>query len=165
MFSVFPHFWRWINALQMVYVLQWGCGDRATLFLPLPSFLEHVGSCRSTNASRISMRGKPKVTPCQRVTAAQFPPCLAGMIQVNPNFVCFSLSARLAEMWGNEWMLEHSNCIFTWPAWRWRMVLHSHFQESLPKFDNHIKSSAPSFPSVLFPCLPLFPPFYFFLFF
>lgn len=141
----------------MVYVLQWGCEDRATLFLLLPSILEHVGSWRRTNASRISMKEKPKVIPHQRVIAAQLSPHMAGMNQINPNSVCFSLSARLQEMWRNESMLEHSNCIFTWPVLRWRMVLHSHFQESLPKCDNHIKGSVPS--------LPLSPPFFLLFFF
>lgn len=140
----------------------WGQSDS----IPhLPSILGHVVSWRRPNASRACMRGKPKVTPYQRETAAHLSPCLAGMNQVNPNFVCFSLSANLEEMWRNESMLEHSNCIFTSAVQRWRMVLHSHFQESLPKYDNHIKGSIP----FLLPSLFFFPfyffPFIYFLFF
>lgn len=131
----------------------------------LPSILGHVVSWRSTNASRARVRWKPKVIPYQRETAAHLSPCLARKNQVNPNFVCFSLSAHLEEMWRNESMLEHSNCIFTWPVLRRRMALHSHFQESLPKCDNHIKGSIPFLPfSLLFFPL-LFFPFIYFLFF
>lgn len=143
----------------MAYILQWGCGDRVTLFIILPSTLEHAPWV-STNASRRSRREKPNITPHQRVAAAQLSPCMAGMNQVNPKFVCFSLSTCLEEMWKNESMLEHSICIFTRPVLRWRMVLHSCFQEGLPKCDDHIKGSVP----FLSPCPPFFP-FYFFPFF
>lgn len=95
MFSDFPHFWRWINALQMAYVLQWGCGDRVTLFLILPSILEHLMSWTGLNASRISMRGKTRFNPYQRVTEAHLSSCMAGMNQANPNLF---LSACLKEI-------------------------------------------------------------------
>lgn len=138
----------------------WG---QSNLIPYLPSILGRVVSWRSTNASRACVRWKPKVIPYQRETAAHLSPCLARMNQVNPNFVCFS--AHLEEMQRNESMLEHSNCIFTWPVLRRRMALHSHFQESLPKCDNHIKGSIPFLPFSLHFFPLLFFPFIYFLFF
>lgn len=67
-------------------------------------------------------------------------PLHGGMIQVN----------HLEEIWRNKSMLEHSNCIFTWPVLRWRMILHSQFWESLPKCSYHIKDSVPFFYFILF---------------
>lgn len=119
----------------MGYLLHWGCGDSTALFLILPSIPEHILLWRTTHASRRSRKVNPKVTLLQMVAAGHLFPCMAGMIQVN----------HLEEMWRNKSMLEHSNCIFTWPVLRWRMILHSQFWESLPKCNYHIKDSVPFF--------------------
>lgn len=127
-------------------------------YLILPIILEHLVSWKSPNLSRISMRGKPRFTPYQMVTAAHLSPCMAGMNQVHPNLVGFLFLLTL-----KKWE-ETSLCLSTattWPVLRWRMVLHSHFQESLPKCDNHIKGSVPFLPLAS----PFFFLFHFFLFF
>lgn len=125
----------------MDYILQWGYGDSTALSLILPSIPERILLWRTTNASRRSRKVNPKVTLLQMVAAGHQSPCMAGMIQVN----------HLEEMWRNKSMLEHSNCIFTWPVLRWRMILHSQFQESLPKCNYHIKGSVPFFIYFFFP--------------
>lgn len=60
------------------------------------------------------------------------------------------IPTHLEEMWRNESMLEHRNCIFTQPVLRWRMILHSQFQKSLPKCNDHIKGSVPLFIFIFF---------------
>lgn len=86
------------DASGMGYILQWGCGVSAALFFILLSTTEHVVPWGSPNAFGRSRRERFTVSPLQRVVAAHLSPHIAGMIQINPRFVC---SFHPCSPWGN----------------------------------------------------------------